>query len=99
MKKKRQLIGGILLMILGLGICGGSMALRFFERSGYGPFNVGHKIVSRHGMNGGFNQNPNFKVPNGKQAPKFKNQNPKSQNDNGSANNSATPNQSQNQAQ
>lgn len=88
MKKKRQLIGGILLMILGLGICGGSMALRFFERSGYGPFNVGHKIVNRHGMNGGFNQ-----------IPKFKNQNPQSQNDNGSANNSTTPNQSQNQTQ
>lgn len=70
MKKKRQLVGGILLMILGLGICGGSMALRYFERGGYGPYNIGHKMFNHYGMNGGFNQNPNRKIPN------FKNQAP-----------------------
>lgn len=61
-KKKSQLVGGILLMILGLGVFAGSTALHFFGRSGFGPFNSGHKIVNRHGMNGnfGFNfQNPN----------------------------------------
>ena len=73
LKKKSQLVGGILLMILGLGVSAGSVAFRYFEHGGMGPFNMGHKIVSRYGMNGnygfrnpqqrGFNINPNFQNP------------------------------------
>lgn len=89
-KKKRQLVGGILLMVLGLGVCAGSVAFRYFERGGLGPFNAGHKIVNRHGMNGnyGFNKAPNF----GNRKQNNQNQN----NKNGSQ--TPTPPSDQNQA-
>ncbi|AHF08672.1 hypothetical protein [Desulfitobacterium metallireducens] len=72
-KKKKQLVGGILLMVLGLGVCAGSVAFRYVEHGGMGAF-AGHRITNRQGMNGnygfrnpqqrGFNQNPNFNNKN-----------------------------------
>jgi hypothetical protein len=62
-------VGGILLMILGLGICTGSVALRCFNRGGYSPFHAGNNIVNRH-MRG----NDSFRGPN------FKNRIPQKQN-------------------
>lgn len=84
LKKKRQLVGGILLMVLGLGVCAGSVAFRYLERGGLGAFHAGNNIVNRRGMNGnygfsnprqkGFNLNPNSgnrnqKNQNGNQTP------------------------------
>lgn len=87
MKKKSQLVGGILLIILGLGISAGSVALRHFERNGYGPFRAGNNIINRH-MQG----NDSFRGPN------FKNRIPRNQNQNQNQSPSPVPPSSSNQA-
>ncbi|HVJ47595.1 hypothetical protein [Desulfitobacterium sp.] len=96
-KKKRQLVGGILLMVLGLGVSVGSVAFRYVERGGLGAFHAGSSIVNRHGINGnygfqnprqkGFNQSPNFRN---------RNQNQNNQNETQTPNPPATQNQAPN---
>lgn len=66
--KKTKLIAGILLMVLGVGVSIGSVALKFYEHNRYG-MNTGQRMLNQRGMMGGngfmgpnqrgFNVNPN----------------------------------------
>ncbi|MEA4900275.1 hypothetical protein [Desulfitobacterium sp.] len=84
--KKSKLVAGILLMILGIGVAVGSVALHSYGYGPYGMMNSRHNIVNRPGMMGGYG----FRVkPN-------QNQGQKSNPNSGTA---PQPNQGQNNGQ
>ncbi len=57
--KKTKLIAGILLMILGVGVSIGSVALRFYEHHRYGT-KIGQRMLNQRDMMGGYR----FRGPN-----------------------------------